>query len=92
MPQPFSRDYRKMNIRPLIIHVKTALLSIFWGFLKMEYGIVLTAGQNANFGKIGLKNADFDFHSEILNDHLLDAAWANGELRLDQEGSDAASN
>jgi hypothetical protein len=55
-------------------------------------GIVLTDRKSLNFGKIGTVLTDFDFDSEKLRDNLLDAAWAAGELRLDQEGYDAASN
>ncbi|MFA5306519.1 MAG: hypothetical protein WC365_03655 [Candidatus Babeliales bacterium] len=81
-----------MNINPLLIRVKTALLSAFWGFIQAEYGIVRPTSEPSKKTLKTLNLQDFDFDSEILSDHLLDAAWATGELRLDQEGSDAASN
>jgi hypothetical protein len=57
---------------------------VFNGLLR---GIVLPATKSSNFGKLGLKKAkdgftDDEIDYELNRDHVLDAAWAAGELEL----------
>lgn len=90
MPQPFSWDYRKMNIRALLFKVISALWGVFKGFGDMEYGYIAAKDLNANFKEIGMKN-DFlpadpeefaeEEEYERQRDHLEQAAWSSQEDR-----------
>jgi hypothetical protein len=50
-----------MDIRPVIIRAKTALLSLFWAFFIMEYGEL---PKNNDMPKFKRFKGDFDENTE----------------------------